>query len=189
MLKEENNKSIDYWSIPDVFTSETCNHLIEVLDKEDKRKAAIVGEDGVAEVIDTEIRNVSKIQLPVFKGPGATLLGAGLFINSQAWNFNLKMGDQVDYLVYEPDGHYVSHVDCKNDPSQELCRKITVLAFLNDDFEGGKFYIEVSSKRHYPPQKKGSVLAFPSYIIHGVEPVTKGVRRSIVAWLVGPYFK
>jgi predicted 2-oxoglutarate/Fe(II)-dependent dioxygenase YbiX len=43
--------------------------------------------------------------------------------------------------------------------------------------------------RKYPPQGKGTVLVFPSFMPHGVEPVTKGMRYSIVTWMVGPYFK
>jgi predicted 2-oxoglutarate/Fe(II)-dependent dioxygenase YbiX len=32
-------------------------------------------------------------------------------------------------------------------------------------------------------------LIFPSFILHGVEPVTSGIRRSIVSWMIGPWFK
>jgi len=64
-----------------------------------------------------------------------------------------------------------------------------VLLFLNDDFEGGKLYLKNGPEKIYPPQSAGTVLAFPSFILHGVEPVTSGVRRSIVTWLVGPTFK
>jgi len=36
---------------------------------------------------------------------------------------------------------------------------------------------------------KGSVLIFPSYINHKVSPVTKGIRRSLVAWFSGPRWR
>jgi len=38
-------------------------------------------------------------------------------------------------------------------------------------------------------QLKGRVLAFPSFMIHGVAPVTKGKRESVVVWVEGPKFK
>jgi predicted 2-oxoglutarate/Fe(II)-dependent dioxygenase YbiX len=41
----------------------------------------------------------------------------------------------------------------------------------------------------YPQQTPGTVLVFPSFMPHGVEPVTKGIRYSIVTWMVGEYFK
>ena len=68
-------------------------------------------------------------------------------------------------------------------------KKLTILVFLNDDFEGGKFYIQNSHERFYPPQSRGTVLVFPSFMPHGVEPITKGIRYSVVTWMVGPYFK
>jgi predicted 2-oxoglutarate/Fe(II)-dependent dioxygenase YbiX len=42
-------------------------------------------------------------------------------------------------------------------------------------YEGGKFFLNANGNLYYPPQKKGTVLIFPSYMIHGVEPVTKGM--------------
>jgi len=64
-----------------------------------------------------------------------------------------------------------------------------VLVFLNDDFEGGRLFLQNGHEKIYPPQKAGTALVFPSFILHGVEPVTSGIRRSVVTWLVGPWFK
>jgi len=33
------------------------------------------------------------------------------------------------------------------------------------------------------------MFGFSAFMVHGVEPVTKGVRYSVVTWMVGPYFK
>ena len=90
--------------------------------------------------------------------------------------------------MYDVKGKYETHVDTFHKLSNET-RKLTILVFLNDDFEGGKFYIANGHKKLYPEQKKGTVLIFPSFMPHGVEPVTKGIRYSIVTWMVGPYFK
>ena len=35
----------------------------------------------------------------------------------------------------------------------------------------------------------GRVVAFPSYVLHRITPVTLGVRRSLVAWISGPRFR
>jgi len=74
-------------------------------------------------------------------------------------------------------------------------RKLSLSLILSDpdDYEGGDFYIQTGSpdpeKLIKMEQKKGRVLAFPSFMIHGVAPVTKGTRRSIVVWVDGPKFK
>jgi PKHD-type hydroxylase len=39
------------------------------------------------------------------------------------------------------------------------------------------------------PKKKGSVILFPSFTMHRVTPVTKGVRRSLVLWVGGEAYK
>jgi PKHD-type hydroxylase len=90
--------------------------------------------------------------------------------------------------MYDVNGKYEAHVDTFHNHSDET-RKLTALAILNDDFEGGKFYIINGHEKIYPPQQKGDIIVFPAFMVHGVEPVTKGQRFSVVTWMVGPYFK
>jgi len=117
------------------------------------------------------------------------MAGVGLAANAGTWKFDVTYANQCDYLKYDIDGHYHAHVDTFIDPNSAECRKLTILVFLNDDFEGGKLFLQNGHKKIYPPQSAGTCLVFPSFILHGVEPVTKGIRRSIVTWLVGPWFK
>jgi PKHD-type hydroxylase len=35
---------------------------------------------------------------------------------------------------------------------------------------------------------RGEIVIFPSFILHRVTPVTKGKRRVIVGWALGPNF-
>jgi PKHD-type hydroxylase len=70
-------------------------------------------------------------------------------------------------------------------------RKLSVVVALNDGFEGGQFQINTNGE-HNPetiPLPKGRLVVFPSYILHRVTPVTKGVRHSLVVWVVGPKFR
>jgi PKHD-type hydroxylase len=34
-----------------------------------------------------------------------------------------------------------------------------------------------------------TVVTFPSWVMHRVTPVTKGVRYSLIAWIVGPRWR
>ena len=114
---------------------------------------------------------------------------AAFSANEQAWKFNVKNSNQAEFLKYGINGKYEAHVDTSIIPHPELpCRKLTALLFLNENFEGGKFYLSCEHEKIYPPQKTGNVLIFPSFFLHGVEPVTKGTRYSVVTWLVGPWF-
>jgi hypothetical protein len=168
-------------------TDSFCDNLIKTY-KQDviKKEPPIIGSD--TGTINKSIRDTERVILPQNIGIGATLTSAGLNANHYWWQYTITHSNQTEFLIYKPNGHYSPHVDTFQAHSNET-RKLTALAFLNDDYEGGKFFLNANGTLYYPPQKKGTVLVFPSYMIHGVEPVTKGIRYSCVTWLVGPYFK
>lgn len=181
------DSSVFYWYFQNSFSLESANRVISSAEQFDT-EIARVGSSEVG-LIDKDIRDVKKIPLPSHTGLGAQMAGMALEANRQAWKFDITHANQCDYLIYDFDGHYHAHTDTFMDPKQTDCRKLTVLAFLNDDFEGGRLFLQVGHKKMYPPQSVGTVLIFPSFILHGVEPVTKGIRRSVVTWMVGPWFK
>ena len=39
------------------------------------------------------------------------------------------------------------------------------------------------------PRGKGVGVLFPSYMMHRVSPVTRGVRKSLVLWVGGSHFR
>jgi PKHD-type hydroxylase len=39
------------------------------------------------------------------------------------------------------------------------------------------------------PKELGTVIVFPSFVIHEVKKITAGTRRSLVTWVNGPRFK
>jgi predicted 2-oxoglutarate/Fe(II)-dependent dioxygenase YbiX len=172
-------------SYADGLPLESCDKLIASTENYKTEKAGIGTSVGV---VDTKIRDVNKINLPSYRGIGAAMAGMGMNANHKAWQFDITHSNQTDYLKYDEHGHYQAHIDTFMSKNTE-CRKLTVLAFLNDDFEGGRLFLQTGQDKIYPPQAKGTVLVFPSFVLHGVEPVTKGIRRSVVTWLVGPFFK
>jgi len=177
-----------WWYIEDALSPTLCDSMIEGFEKFTSEKALVGSQEPNKPILNLNIRDVNKLNLPFTTGIGATLAGTGLYMNSVAWKFDLTSQNQTEYLRYDEHGHYRDHIDSRMEPGN-IVRKLTVLAFLNDDFEGGKLYLKISGEKVYPHQKKGTVIAFPSFIMHGVEPVISGVRRSIVTWLLGPWFK
>jgi predicted 2-oxoglutarate/Fe(II)-dependent dioxygenase YbiX len=188
--KLSHHKDSDYtfWHVPDAMTPDACKKLIESLEAQVQGDDAQIGM-GLNGVVDKKIRDVKRVGLPTYRGIGATMAGMGMTGNARGWKFNVTHANQCDYLKYDVDGHYYAHVDTFIKPDDVECRKLTVLMFLNDDFEGGKLFLQNGHEKIYPPQGAGTCLVFPSFMLHGVEPVTKGIRRSIVTWLVGPWFK
>jgi len=166
-----------------------CQRIIkEYSKKKHTKEEPYIGGSGDSGTVDRNIRDVQRLLLPQNQGIGGILTSTALNSNHYWWQYDITHSNQTEFLMYEPDGHYNSHVDTFHAHSNET-RKLTALAFLNDDFEGGQFYINANGNLYYPPQQAGTVLVFPSFMVHGVEPVTKGIRYSVVTWMVGPYFK
>lgn len=187
---ETQPQEVDYtfWVFKKAISPEACKRAIENVEKSSDGEEAQIGM-GTNGVVNKEIRDVKRITMPAWNGIGAQMVGMGIAANQQAWKFNITHSNQCDYLRYDNQGHYKAHVDTFISPNDPETRKLTVLVFLNDDFEGGKLFLQNGHGKIYPPQEAGTVLVFPSFMLHGVEPVTSGVRRSIVTWLVGPWFK
>ena len=110
-----------------------------------------------------------------------------------------------------------SYYDWHNDQRESvykngLVRKLSFTVFLNEDYDGGDFQIvELSAAKKLPklnvenvsatllvneggmiigPQPSaGTMIVFPSYLWHRVEPVIKGPRKSLVGWFLGKPFK
>jgi predicted 2-oxoglutarate/Fe(II)-dependent dioxygenase YbiX len=171
----------------DVLTPEACDLLIKTYTNPNIAKELPMIGMGNG-MIDTTVRNVERVILPTYKDLGGRLAAVGLAANFHHWKFDITHANQAEFLIYPSGGRYKAHVDTFLAHDDD-CRKLTILAFLNDDFKGGKFYIQNGHEKYYPPQSKGTVLVFPSFLLHGVEDVEEGTRYSAVCWMVGKFFR
>jgi PKHD-type hydroxylase len=120
--------------------------------------------------------------------------------NDLNYNFDLYGFNYLQYARYDIGDKHEFHMDLPLDGKRvdfnlmEHLRKLTVILLLNEpgvDFEGGNFQINHFSEQ-FPWEtnlRKGSVLIFPSFLLHRVAPITSGNRQSISVWAVGPKFK
>lgn len=188
LTHHKDDESIFFWYYKDGLPLHSCNKIIESIELNSEFREAEIGSSATG-IIDKSVRDVCKINLPSYRGIAATLTGMGLDANNKAWKFNVTHSEQTDYLKYNENGHYKEHIDTFFKLKDVECRKLTVLAFLNDDFEGGKLFLKIGHEKIYPPQSAGTVIVFPSFFLHGVDPVISGTRRTVVTWLLGPSFK
>lgn len=120
-------------------------------------------------------------------------------VNEEYYNFDLNGYDFVQYSEYyaNENGHYDYHIDMMMDmiPQKDydfLYRKLSFSLCLNQqdtDYFGGDFKIKTGVEDVSVKLNRGDMLLFPSFILHKVEPVTEGVRKSLVGWVVGPKFR
>jgi|21_taG_2_1085346.scaffolds.fasta_scaffold16312_4 PKHD-type hydroxylase len=109
--------------------------------------------------------------------------------NKECWDFDWDgKAETIQYTEYRAseNGHYDWHQDC-GDGYQSL-RKMSAVVILNDDYEGGKLEIWNTDVDKLD-QKSGSMVVFPSYMLHRVLPVTSGLRKSLVLWVGGTPYK
>lgn len=127
-------------------------------------------------------------------------------------------GESMQYTVYGEGEYYTWHSDADMDSAYkpqainniaqgynqqallddfvmknvETMRKLSFSIQLSDpdEYEGGQFQLlDERNKSYIAPREKGTIILFDSRTKHRVRPVTKGVRKSIVGWVVGPRWR
>jgi PKHD-type hydroxylase len=113
-------------------------------------------------------------------------------INKKFWLFNLfDFGEPLKFLEYNETfrGFATLHSDLG---PKGMCRfrKLTIIIQLSDEnsYEGGDLILIVSGAEYKMSRKRGTIIIFPSFVLHKVEPVTKGIRNSLVTFAYGPPF-
>lgn len=120
------------------------------------------------------------------------------YINeANAVSFNVDVQQEMremQFTEYHEDysGKYDWHHDVNWENIRNFDRKLSMVVQLSDPntYEGGMFeFSEVETPQYEDLKQQGSVLIFPSYLLHRVTEVTKGVRYSLVSWVRGPRWR
>lgn len=111
-------------------------------------------------------------------------------INSRYYQLDLTgFGEQLQLTNYDQSEHgmYGWHQDY----NATVSRKLSLVVQLSDpsQYEGGNLQIKTGMEDLTVRKQRGLLVAFPSYQLHQVTPVTQGNRQSLVAWVSGPKFK
>jgi len=113
-------------------------------------------------------------------------------VNDHCYKYSLYGFESFQYSEYpaEDNGHYTWHIDASVRGGQQHVRKLSFSAGLNDEseYEGGELQFWLGPEPVSYRLKKGQIIVFPSYLLHRVAPVTKGVRKTLVGWSRGPNF-
>ncbi len=106
--------------------------------------------------------------------------------NAELWGFELAGAERLQFSAYRPGEYYDWHMDLGARGAFAL-RKLSVSVQLNDpsEYEGGDIEVSIGTATSRANRALGTVILFPGYAMHRVLPVTRGVRYSLVAWIVG----
>lgn len=104
--------------------------------------------------------------------------------------YGFTQGFQFTNYRY-PKGHYDWHIDRGGATGT---RKLSFSVQLSDpdDYDGGDVQLWFGGREDEivtAPRERGTIVFFPSYAMHRVTPVTRGLRQSLVAWIEGPAFR
>ena len=146
--------------------------------------------------IDKKTRTSSVKWIPTtseFEWLYKKMMDLSIEANNTLWQFDLKhMPEGIQYTEYyaTEGGHYTWHQDIG--PGILSQRKVSITVQLSDtnDYEGGDLEIWQGGDAIIKcPRGKGTVVIFPSYMMHRVTPITKGTRKSFVLWVGGEHYK
>ena len=142
--------------------------------------------------VDKKTRDTQIVPMgPLFPKIEGLLRHAVKEVINPFYGIQINTSEMPQVLSYGVGGHYKPHIDGESiwvTPKGEHIwkkstdRDISMVFYLNDDFEGGDFIFPEHHIRVRP--EPGMLVCFPSshHYMHGVEPVTRGKRYSIVCW-------
>ena len=183
---------------PNVLTPEALQELQEHARKSSTTDLSVFDPDKTNEtgetswIVDKDIRDTQIIEFgPLFPKIEELFKNIVKHIINPFYGIEVWDSEVPQFLKYNVGGHYKPHIDGRSiwiaPNGDKIWRKSTdrdlsMVLFLNDDFEGGEFLFPDLHIQVKP--KPGLLVCFPSdqNYLHGVAPVTKGTRYSIVTW-------
>ena len=114
--------------------------------------------------------------------------------NQFSFGFNLFQSTNIDLWninTYDSknDAEYDFHTDATKDHVSDI--KLTGIVNISDEpYEGGEFIAFYKNEFREVPEIKnpGTSILLKHGTLHKVNPVTKGIRKTLSYWFIGPRF-
>lgn len=193
------NDPLNYYYYNLTFDDKQIKKILLDLESIEYSEASILGaqnKDDKSEIQDiSEIRQ-SKIKwIPnteEWKWVYERMMTIVLEANKSLWHFDIFNCEPIQYTEYHDylSGHYDWHHDLGSGFASH--RKISISVQLSDPqtYNGGELQIKLNGDKVTSiPKKLGDATIFPSYLLHRVNPVTTGTRKSLVMWVGGNHFR
>ena len=186
-LKLDKVHFYSYWQ--GAFTKEECKKIIQIAKKKGMIKGTTLRDQssklGVRESKISWLYPSDNMAW-VFRRVTDIVLN----LNERFFNFDIfGLNEGFQFTHYKaPSNKYGKHVDRSSD---FIVRKLSISIQLTDpkEYEGGELYLYEDDQGVLMDKKQGTLIMFPSYVLHEVKPVTKGERNSLVTWVTGNQFK
>ena len=110
--------------------------------------------------------------------------------NKKSYNFELDTYLEQKYIEYSDNNTPNFHLGIG--PELYNQRKLTYIIHTNDpsEYEGGELHLFLNYDKIFKiPNLKGTIVIFPSFILHRITPVTKGTKKLVIGFVGGKPFK
>ena len=167
-----------------VFSKKECSKIINIA----KKKGLVQGTTrGKSDARQSKVSWLYPVDDMVWAFQKITDITTQL--NEKFFKFDVfGLNEGFQFTNYKaPSDRYNKHVDRGHNTP---VRKLSISIQLTDPkkYEGGELVIFDDHKGTVMSKGQGSVIMFPSYVLHEVMPVTKGERNSLVCWVTGKSF-
>jgi prolyl 4-hydroxylase len=179
--------------VEDLLEPSLCKHIIQVAECCQFKPSSIL-----VNVVDTDVRSSGMLPLGGKEGSLQETTNQLLLQKIQTvqellfkrYGVKFPHTEMCSILRYLPGQSYKRHVDNLLLASRFVevangipTRDISVVGYLNDDFQGGETFFDRQNLKVKP--QAGSVLVFPSYYTHPHQslPVIRGKKYSFTSWL------
>jgi PKHD-type hydroxylase len=186
--QEEKKDLLSYYFFKKAFSPEQCAKIIEQ-GRQFPRVSGATFSDKSNDPEKDEIRNSTIRWMDVYSSKLEWMLKElsrmALEANETVFKSDLfGFTENLQFTEYEEKGtHYDWHPDIG--PGQNK-RKVSIIVQLSDprDYEGGELELN-NGKIETLDKSQGTVILFPSFLLHRVTALTKGSRYSLVCWVSG----
>lgn len=162
--------------------------LLGYIDEFGQSESAVGLDDGTTE-FDPDFRQARETRIPRSSGTAWVYKRVRRAIddcNRDVFGFDLGDFSQELVIADYRDGDFFEwHMDLGPGVTY---RKLAASVMLSspDEYDGGALAFPGAEFDRLP---RGSAVVFPSFLLHGVRPVKRGRRCSLVAWVGGPRFR
>jgi len=170
-----------------LFTAGECRRIIEVSERQ-QASAGTLGDR-------KDLRPNKRDSEVVFILPGPDTnwiyekMDAAIRSANKNYQFDLQGFEPFQVATYTNGGHYDWHMDVGKGPTSTRKLGISLQLSGTTEYEGGDMEFRGGGAPPVAPRDIGTMIVFPSFMTHRVAPVTKGVRKSLVAWVHGRPFR
>lgn len=169
-----------------------CQQLIQLTQVQPLQAADIL-----IETVDNQVRSNDLLRLggtnPTLEAANQSILNQLSIVQQllfQVYGVKFPYAEPCTILRYRPGQFYKRHIDNIllasrfEEVEQGIpTRDISVVGYLNDDFEGGETYFDRQDVKVQP--EAGAALIFPAYFTHPHEslPILQGEKYAFTSWL------